>query len=257
MRGEICVGSASFLAFTSLLLLIFVHVSQINTSTVPRGISLVKINVSAYGEAMHAAIIDPVDFLYTTNSSAPLGFSAGLRQFYLFGLYSHCGYVNDSAGICTNHTIQNQFQPYAALTSDMLPNYTQITNGLLGGVSFSDSDSLGHSSRAAYWMILLGTICAALALFTGVAKSGFTFFASTAFAIIGSLFLLIGASIWTVMIKKTDSINGLMIGSAQTGKVPIGIDVSIGTGLYLIWASFVTLVVSIVPYMVSCCTFRG
>ncbi|KAJ7456589.1 actin cortical patch SUR7/pH-response regulator pali [Mycena latifolia] len=256
MRGEICVGSATFLALASLLLLIFVHVSQINTSAVPRGISLVKINASDYGDALHSVVFDPIDALYTNNSSAPLGFGAGLRQFYLFGLYSHCGYVNDSAGTCTNHTVQNQFKPYAALTSDMLPNYTIITNSILGGTAFVDSDSLGNTSRAAYWMLLLGTICAALALLTGVAKNNFTFFASTGFAIIGSIFLLTGASIWTVMIHKTKSVNPVMIGTTAN-PVPVGIDVSMGTGMFLIWAAFATLFASILPYMISCCTYRG
>ncbi|KAJ6604203.1 actin cortical patch SUR7/pH-response regulator pali [Mycena vulgaris] len=257
MRGEICVGSASFLAFASLLLLIFVHVSQINTSTVPRGISLVKVNVSDYGDALHAALFDPIDGLYTNDSSAPLEFAAGLRQFYLFGLYSHCGYVNESAGTCSNHSTQNQFQPYAALTSDMSPSYSLLTTFILSETNtafFADSDSLGHTSRAAYWMLLLGTICAALALLTGVAKKNFFFFVSTGFAIIGSIFILIGASIWTVMIHKTQSVNSVMIGQVPQS---IGIHVSMGPGLFMIWAAFATLFVSIVPYMVSCCTFRG
>ncbi|KAJ7102331.1 hypothetical protein B0H15DRAFT_814169 [Mycena belliarum] len=254
MRGEICVGSASILAFTSLLLLIFVHVSQINTSNVPRGISLVKINVSHYGDALHTAVIDPINSLYTNNASTPLGFGAGLRQLYLFGLYSHCGYVNDSAGTCTNHSVQNQFKPYAALTSDMLANYTVLTNFILSETAFADSDSLGNTSRAAYWMLLLGTICAALALLTGIAKNNFTFFASTSFAIVGSIFILIGASIWTVMIQKTQSVNSITLGTAH---VPVGIIVSKGPGFFMIWAAFATLFASVVPYMVSCCTYRG
>ncbi|KAJ7770866.1 actin cortical patch SUR7/pH-response regulator pali [Mycena maculata] len=256
MRGEICVGTASFLAFVSLLLLIFVHVSQINTSTVPRSISLVKVNVSSYGNALHAATFDPIDGLYTNNSSASLESNAGLRQFYLFGLYSHCAYVNDSAGTCTNHSIQNQFQPYSALTSDMLLNYTDLTNFILSGTPFANSDSLGHSSRAAYWMLLLGTICAALALLTGIPKNNLTFFISTGFAIIGSIFILIGASIWTAMIKKAQSVNGLSIGTT-TNPVPVGIEVTIGPALFMIWAAFASLFASIIPYMVSCCTYRG
>ncbi|KAJ7169477.1 actin cortical patch SUR7/pH-response regulator pali [Mycena filopes] len=256
MRGEICVGSASFLAFASLLLLIFVHVSQINESNVPRGIYLVKINASEYGTALHAAIApDPVDGLYTNNSKAPLESGLGLRQFYLFGLYSHCGYVNDTAGTCTNHSIQNQFTPYAALTSDMFANYTLLTNFIFSGTgqSFADSDSLGHSSRAAYWMLLLGTICAAISLLTGVAKNNFTFFISTGFAIIGSIFILIGASIWTVMIQKTQSVNSAVL----TNGASLGIQVTRGSGLYMVWAAFGTLCASIIPYMVSCCTYRG
>ncbi|KAJ7785890.1 actin cortical patch SUR7/pH-response regulator pali [Mycena metata] len=255
MRGEICVGSASFLALASLLLLIFVHVSQINTSSVPRGIALVKVNASDYGTALHAAITDPVEGLYTNDSTAPLEAGLGLRQFYLFGLYSHCGYVNASAGTCTNHSIQNEFTPYAALTSDMFANYSILTNSIFARANppFIDNDSFGHSSRAAYWMLLLGTICSAISLLTGVAKSNFTFFVSTGFAIIGSIFILIGASIWTVMIHKAQSVNSAML----TDGVLVGIEVTTGSALYMIWAAFGTLFASIIPYMVSCCTYRG
>jgi hypothetical protein len=84
---------------------------------------------------------------------------------------------------------------------------------------------------------------------SGVAKSAFTFFASTTFSIIGSLFILIGASIWTVMIKKTQSINTAIIANTVP-PVTAGIEVTIGTGLYMIWAAFVTLAVSVIPYMV-------
>ncbi|KAJ7071465.1 actin cortical patch SUR7/pH-response regulator pali [Mycena amicta] len=255
MRGEFCVGLSSFLALASLLLLLFVHVGQINTSSVPHGISLVKINMSHYGDGLHAAFIDDIDHLFTNNSSAPLQASAGLRQLYEFGLYSHCAYVNSSAGICTNTSIQQEFRPYDALTSDMLANYTDFTNFIFSGTTFADSDSLGHSSRAAYWMLLLGTICAAVALLTGVAKYSFTFFISTAFSILGSIFILIGASIWTTLIKRAETVNSIMISAATP--VSVGIEVTAGSGLFLMWAAFASLFVSVVPYMISCCTFRG
>ncbi|KAF7306571.1 hypothetical protein MIND_00448400 [Mycena indigotica] len=256
MRGEFCVGLSSFLSLASLLLLIFVHVGQINTSSVPHGVSLVKINVSQYGEALHVALIDDIDHLYTNNASAPLQAGAGLRQLYEFGLYSHCAYVNSSAGRCTNTSIQQEFRPYEALTSDMRANYTDITNFILSGTTFANSNSLGHSSRAAYWMLLLGTICAAIALFTGVAKYSFTFFISTGFSVLGSVFILIGASIWTTLIKRAETVNSIMIGNASN-PVSVGIQVSSGPALFLMWASFASLFVSVVPYMISCCTYRG
>ncbi|KAJ7630513.1 actin cortical patch SUR7/pH-response regulator pali [Roridomyces roridus] len=270
MRGEICVGAGSFLALASLLLLIFVHVSQINTSTVPRGISMIKVNVSGYGEALHVALIDDIQGLYTNDSAAPLGVSAGLRQFYQFGLYSHCGYVNASAGICSNHSTASPFEPYTALTSDMLSNYSQFSDPIVGDNSFKDG-SLGKNTRAAYYMILLGTICAALALLTGVVKYNLTFFLSTGFAVLGSVFLLVGASIWTAVLRKAQAINPVQVG-LPADHVQIGILVSMGHGLPLLWAAFASLLVSIVPYMirsvlcpgcetfidfVSCCTFRG
>jgi hypothetical protein len=81
----------------------------------------------------------------------------------------------------------------------------------------------------------------------GILKNGFTFFVSTIFAIIGSLLLLIGAAIWTVLIKKTAAINHFYI---DPNNVPLGIVVTTGQGLYLIWAAFVLLLVSVVPYMI-------
>ncbi len=86
-------------------------------------------------------------------------------------------------------------------------------------------------------------------MYSGVAKHTLAFLLSTFFAIIGSLMLLIGATIWTVVIKKTQSVNGIMVG--QPGNmVPLGIDVTIGSALYLAWAGFGTLVASIIPYMI-------
>ena len=61
--------------------------------------------------------------------------------------------------------------------------------------------------------------------------------------------LLIGATIWTVIIKKAESINGFMVGNASD-PAPLGITVSKGNGVYLAWAGFVTLLASILPYMI-------
>jgi hypothetical protein len=115
-------------------------------------------------QSLNNALVDPIEGLYTFNASAPLETEAGLRQFYEFGLYSHCGYINDTQGICTNHTAGRQFTPYEAITSDMAANYSVITAAILTGTTFQNSHYLGQTSKAAYWMLLLGTICAFLAL---------------------------------------------------------------------------------------------
>jgi hypothetical protein len=80
-------------------------------------------------------------------------------------------------------------------------------------------------------------------------KHTVAFLVSTTLAVLGSLLLLIGAAIWTVAIKKAESINSLVV--TQT-TVPLGIFVSLGPGLYLIWAAFVCLLISTVPYMIRC-----
>jgi len=237
-----------------MMLLIFVHVGQINNSTIPRNIAMVKVNTSGYGAALEAALFNPIFGLYTSNSSAPLQAEQGLRQLYEFGIYSYCAFVDGRHGTCGNHTIGEQFKPYDAITADMLSNYSFLSLTLIPETTFQDSKYLGQSSKAAYWMILFGTICAALALLTGIAKNSLTFFVSTIFSIGGSVLLLIGASLWTVMIKKSQAINTAM---NPLNQVKIGITVSEGNGLFILWAAFVCLFVSVIPYMLSCCTYRG
>ncbi|EPQ61097.1 hypothetical protein GLOTRDRAFT_53842 [Gloeophyllum trabeum ATCC 11539] len=256
MRGEICIGSASFLSFVALLLCIFMHVGQINTSTIPRGIAMAKVNVSGYGNALYAALGDPIQGLYASNASAPLGAEAGLRNFYDYGLYSYCAYLEPPQGICSNHSTANRFEPFTAMTSDMIGNWSFITEGLIPSVSFRNSGSLGSQSNSAYYLLLLGTICAGLAFLLGMAKQTITFLASSILAILGSIFLLAGAAIWTAVVHKAASVNDLVVGSSSS-PTPLGITISVGNGIYLAWAAFACLVVSILPYMTSCCTYRG
>ncbi|KAG6891078.1 hypothetical protein C0995_014167 [Termitomyces sp. Mi166 len=239
MRGELCVSTATLLSLAAVLLMIFVHVGQINTSTVPRNIAMARVNVSQYSSALELSFTDPFNSIYATNASAPLGVQAGLRYFYNFGLYSHCAYLNDSQGICGNMTVGRQYRPYDAITSDMAANYSRITQALVQGTTFMDSSYLGNATKAAYWMLLLGTVCALLAALIGFSKSHFSFFFSTIFAVAGSILLLIGTSIWTIMIKKSDAVNDLLIGD-QADAVPIGIIVTLGSGLYLSWAALVS-----------------
>ncbi|OCH96693.1 hypothetical protein OBBRIDRAFT_743565 [Obba rivulosa] len=251
MRGEFCVGAASVLSFVSVLLLIFTHVGQINTSTVPRGISMVRVDVSGYGQGLAGALGDPIQGLYATNASAPLQQKAGLRDFYDFGLYSYCAYVSGGGGICSNHTTANEFRPYEVISADMLTNYSSLTAALIPVSTFTDSSYLGQLSHGAYYPILIGTICATLALILGLLKHTLAFLVSTLVAIMGSLMLLVGAAIWTAIIKKTESsINGLLVGPTAS-PVPLGITVSTGDALFLLWASCACLIISVLPYMIS------
>jgi len=110
--------------------------------------------------------------LYTSNASAALQAEQGLRQLYEFGLYSYCAFVDERQGTCGNHTVGEQFKPYDAITADMFSNYSFLSSTLIPETTFQDSKYLGQSSKAAYWMILFGTICAALALLTFVFSDG-------------------------------------------------------------------------------------
>lgn len=216
---------------------------------------MAKVNVSLYGEGLTVGLGDAITGLYTTNESAPLQAGAGLRQSYEFGLYSYCGYTTDVLGTCTNHTTARRYEPYDAITSDMRANYSQLTNFIIQGTTFKDSKYLGSNSKSAYYLLLLGTICTALALFTGVIKHTVAFLISACFAILGTIFLLAGSAIWTVIVHKSQDINTIIIGEPTA--VSLGITVSTGTGIYLMWAAFACLFVSLIPYVSSCCTYRG
>ena len=117
-------------------------------------------------DALFSAFSDPILGLYTNNASAPLNVRAGLRQLYKFGLYSHCAYVNKTAGLCSNTTAAYQFQPYMVITNDMLSNYSGYTDAIIHNATFADSSSLGRSSRSAYYLLLLGSILATVSLAT-------------------------------------------------------------------------------------------
>jgi len=218
---------------------------------------MVNVNVSAYGTALAAAFApDEIQGLYTTNATAPLGVGAGLRQLYKFGLYGHCAFEADGLGICTNVTAANRFEPYNILTSDMVSNYSTYTSAIIVNATFRDSNYLGGESHSAYYLLLLGSVFATISLFTGVIKHTWAFFLSTGSAVLSSVLVLSGAAIWTVIIQKCQSVGDIIIGPAGR-REPLGILISTGPGLYLAWASFACLVVSIVPYMISCCTYRG
>ena len=123
---------------------------------------------TALRDALLAAFSDPILGLYTDNASAPLNVRAGLRQLYTFGLYSHCAYVNKTAGLCANTTAAYQFRPYTVITGDMLSNYSGYTSAIIPNATFADSSSLGASSRSAYFLLLLGSILATVSLVTFV-----------------------------------------------------------------------------------------
>ncbi|KAI0274779.1 hypothetical protein BC834DRAFT_849544 [Gloeopeniophorella convolvens] len=254
LRGEICIGVASIFSFTAVMLLIFVHVAQISTSSVPRGIAMAKMNVSQYGQTLAKGLGDPITNLYATNASAPLGEEDGIRNVYKFGLYSYCGYLNNTAGRCSNTTIANKYQPFNALIADMALNYSALTIFIINGTSSFESQSMATHTHSAYYLILLGTIFAFLALVIGVVKHTFAFLASACLAVLATTFVLAGAALWTAAINSSESVNGLIL---NTTNIPLGIEVSSGSGLSLLWAAVGCLFASLIPYLISCCTFRG
>jgi len=253
MRGEVCIGSAEALSFVSLLLLIFAHVGQINTDTVPRGVSLVSVNMTGYAAGLQGATGDPTPGLFTNDSTAALGEELGLRNIYAWGFYKYCAYTEKPLGLCTNQTFGFPFQPFDAVLSDTPELYQIQTRYLLPQQStFVDSGYLADYTRAGFWLVFLGTLSAGIAFLGGLYKHTMTFMISTVFSIFGSGCLLIGASILTAVLNKAKSINSYTVADGT----PLGIVVSIGPALYLVWVAFILLFFSMGPYLISCSTYR-
>ncbi|KIM82291.1 hypothetical protein PILCRDRAFT_820674 [Piloderma croceum F 1598] len=204
---------------------------------------MATVNVSGPGESAS---------LFTNTSSVPLQEHVGLRQFYDFGLYSYCAYVDVTAGSCSHTKAATEFLPYDMISADVavghLSSATPDTIVL--------SASIGSQSRSAYYLILLGSICTALAFFAGVVKRVMAFFYSSLFAILGSIFLLSGAAVWTAIIKNAQGLSHLDI-TLENTSVQLSLQLAAGRGLFLTWAAYVCLSISIVPYMLICFTFRG
>lgn len=111
------------------------------------------------------ALGDPIEGLYTDNASAPLQAHAGLRNLYRFGLYSYCAYVNTSHGTCSNHSTANRWEPFNVITADMALNYSIVTDELIPSDAFTDSQYIGDFTNGAWYLLLIGTMCTALAFF--------------------------------------------------------------------------------------------
>ena len=118
--------------------------------------------------ALSVALSDPIFGLYADNVSAPLGVHAGLRHIYKFGHYRHCAYVNKTNGSCSGIHAGYRFRPYKIITDDMPSNYSDYTHSIIGDIAFANSPSLGRRSHAAYGLLLLGTLFAALSALMSV-----------------------------------------------------------------------------------------
>ena len=247
----------------------------------------VNVNISGYGlvgaiRAIHFSLIPPprdalasafsdptLRQVYTDNASAPFNVHAGLRQLYMFGLYSHCAYVNETAGSCTSTSSTYRFQPSMVIINDVPSNYSGYAEATIRGTAFANSSWLGRSSVAARRLLLVGCIMSPISVLAFVRSHQTTFgLGSLTFVppsgaiaphtpcallvaalttVIASISVLAGSAIWATIIQRVGDINTQTVQSTQ---VPLGIVVSAGTGLQYAWASFGLLVASVIDCII-------
>ena len=83
---------------------------------------------------------------------------------------------------------------------------------------------------------------------SGVLRRTALFLLSTTMSILSALFILVGAAIWTAIVKKVESVNTMQLAQG----ILSGIEVSYGNGIYLSWAAFVCLFAATIPSMIRC-----
>ena len=159
----------------------------------------------------------------------------------------------------------------------MFSNYSDYTNTILRNASFADSSSLGRSSRAANYLLSLGTVLSITSLVMSVrfrppifglssllfvppsgpiwSLTGHTWallvFSST--SVLAPISIFVGSAIWTAIIKKANDVNSWKV---QPDQLPLGIEVSSGSGLVCAWIAFAFLVTSaIIPTIRSASFF--
>jgi hypothetical protein len=83
---------------------------------------------------------------------------------------------------------------------------------------------------------------------SGMCARAFAFFLSTSCAILAAMLLLMSAAIWTAMVHMSKGVNGFVIQSQSSA--PLGILVYSGPGIGILWAAFICMFASIVPYLI-------
>jgi len=253
MRGEHCVAAASVLSAMAVLLLIFANIGQVSSGPLTNGIYWAEVNVAAYGNGFQGGTGDSAGGLYDTKND-PLGNSTGLRQYYRYGIYNACGYQKDGSGICNSTVFGYPMQPFANMLSDTPAKFKIQTAAIIpdDAVSFKDNAWNVRNSRAGSIFAFFGSVLALAALITGVIKARIFFLVASICSGLSALFLLIGAAIWTAVIAKDDWLKIVKVEHGDS----LGIFVNPGPTLYLTWVSFALMTLSVLPYVISCCTFR-
>ncbi|XAO27619.1 hypothetical protein I312_106477 [Cryptococcus bacillisporus CA1280] len=235
MRGEHCVAGATILSIISVILLIFAHIGQVSSGALVKSIYMAEVNVAAYGNGFQGG----------TNTS-------GLRQYYRFGMYNACGYQKDGGGICNTSTFAYPMEPLGGMIGDVPAKFRKQTVDIIPTSTFKDNSYNHGMTRAGTGLIFVGSCGAALALIFGVIKLRLTFFIASICASVGAFLLMLGAALWTAVIAKDAWLQNVKV---QHG-YKLGIYVTAGPSLYLVWVAFAFTSLSCLPYVIACCTYR-
>ncbi|GAA5991404.1 hypothetical protein JCM11641_004621 [Rhodosporidiobolus odoratus] len=270
-----CASIGILFSFAAVILLVFGEISQISSDLMPRRLRLVHIDTSGLGVALAAAskssgltisgasnnfsdiynkdAVGEGYFVKSTNESR----HDGLRKGYEWGLWSYCstnGDLGAARSYCVERSIDGpRFQPAQVLLEDIPTEYSDLLKQVLPENIFTADDYLGEYTRGATYVTMVGALSTAIAALIGLFARRFAFILATLFSIIAFLGLTAGNVIYTVIFNRAiDAIN-----QATVGGVDVGITLSYGNALWIMWAATALIFASILPFAFSCCTARS
>ncbi|BGP35871.1 hypothetical protein JCM10296v2_007723 [Rhodotorula toruloides] len=266
-----CAGTGILFSFAATILLVFVHITQITPSLIPRDLRIVAIDTSGLSTALAAAAKSSGVSIATGNFSdiynaQPVGQGYfvkgqnesrhdGLRKTYEWGLWSYCstnGNIGSPRSYCIDRSINERFEPAQVLMEDIPTQYSDLLQKVLPSNVFTADNYLGSYTEGASYVILAGSLATALAALIGLFARRGAFILSCLFSIVGFLGLAVGAVIYQVIYTRAqDAIN-----QATTSGVDLGITLDYGNALWILWAATGLMLLAIVPYAVACCTGR-
>ncbi|GAA5875805.1 hypothetical protein JCM8547_005319 [Rhodosporidiobolus lusitaniae] len=273
---KFCASIGVLFTFAAVILLVFGEIGQLTPSLIPRHLRIVSIDTSGVGVALAAAAKEQggavaalaggnFSDIYSTQVLGEGYFTkktnetihTGLRKSYEWAFWSYCttnGDLGSSRSYCLERSIDGpRFHPAQVLLEDIPETYATLLKDVLPDTVFTADDYLSSYTRGATYATMVGALCAALsALFALFARRG-AFILASLLAIISFLGLAVGNVIWTVIVNR--AIKG--INDATTAGTDLGITVSYGNALWIMWAATALMLASILPLAISCCTGRS
>ncbi len=246
--GLFCIHIGEFLTFAAVVLCVFANIGQLSNNIVTRNIRYVSVDTTGLGDALSRAGQN-VNNLYASLSPRPLA-RATVSRTTTNGVSTTTVPVSSRviSARALSATLASSSSP-PTLSSRMLPKTLVRTCSTSSprppSVTPPTSDASASlpctsSLSARAWLSSLGS--------QELLSHRFAFPVPPFIALLSALALGVGAALLTaIYVKAKDSINN----------ANYGITVHYGNALWITWAAFAAVALSIVPYIISCCTGRS
>ncbi|GAA5909586.1 hypothetical protein JCM8208_007191 [Rhodotorula glutinis] len=267
-----CASLGLTFSFAAVVLLVFGQVSQINSDLIPRHLRIVSIDTSGLGVAVASAAraatggiqIANVSDIYATTGVGEDYFvkatgaspHTGLYKGYEWGLWSYCttqGDLGAKRSYCYTRSIHPTFQPAQVLLQDVDTQYADLLRQVLPNNVFTADAYLGEWTKAASYLIMAGSLCAALTAIVGFFARRGAFVLAMLLNLAAFVGLFTGSMIWTVIVARARS----AINDATAEGTDVGITLEYGNALWITWAATILSLASVVPLAFACCTGRS